>query len=44
MVFSRNGAVITETLEPVTKKKPDPTAEQAAAEELVGGPGSRACP
>src|ERR1700744_4977802 len=26
---------MTETLEPVTKKKPEPTAEQAAAEELV---------
>jgi hypothetical protein len=35
MVFSRNGAVMTETLEPVTKKKPEPTAEQAAAEELA---------
>ena len=34
MVFSRNGAVMTETLEPVTKK-PEPTAEQVAAEELV---------
>jgi len=26
---------MTETLEPVTKKKPEPSAEQAAAEELV---------
>jgi hypothetical protein len=26
---------MTETLETVTKKKPEPTAEQAAAEELV---------
>src|SRR6201996_3878192 len=26
---------MTETLEPVTKKKPEPTAEQTAAEELV---------
>jgi putative transposase len=26
---------MTETLEPVTKKKPEPTAEQVAAEELV---------
>jgi hypothetical protein len=34
-VFSRNGAVMTETLETVTKKKPEPTAEQQAAEELV---------
>jgi putative transposase len=34
-VFSRNGAVMTETLEPVTKKKPEASAEQAAAEELV---------
>ena len=34
-MFSRNGAVMTETLETVTKKKPEPTAEQAAAEELV---------
>jgi putative transposase len=34
-VFSRNGAVMTETLETVTKKKPEPTAEQVAAEELV---------
>ena len=33
-MFSRNGAVMSETLETVTKKKPDPTAEQAA-EELV---------
>ena len=33
-MFSRNGAVMTETLETVTKK-PEPTAEQAAAEELV---------
>src|SRR6185437_15292295 len=35
LVFSRNGAVMTETLETVTKKKPEPTAEQVAAEELV---------
>ena len=34
-MFSRNGAVMTETLETVTKKKPEPTAEQVAAEELV---------
>ena len=34
-MFSRNGAVMTETLETVSKKKPEPTAEQAAAEELV---------
>jgi putative transposase len=34
-VFSRNGAVMTETLESVTKKKPEASAEQAAAEELV---------
>ena len=34
-MFSRNGAVMTETLETVTKKKPEPTAEQAAAVELV---------
>ena len=34
-MFSRNGAVMTETLEPVTKKKPEASAEQAAAEELV---------
>jgi putative transposase len=35
-VFSRNGAVMTETLENVTtKKKPEPSAEQVAAEELV---------
>jgi putative transposase len=34
-MFSRNAAVMTETLEPVTKKKPEPTAEQVAAEELV---------
>jgi hypothetical protein len=27
-VFSRNGVVMTETLETVTKKKPEPTAEQ----------------
>ena len=26
---------MTETLETVTKKKPEPTAEQVAAEELV---------
>src|ERR1700743_2949508 len=26
---------MTETLKPVTKKKPEPTAEQQAAEELV---------
>ena len=26
---------MTETLEPVTKQKPEPTAEQTAAEELV---------
>jgi hypothetical protein len=35
LLFSRNGAVMTETLETVTKKKPEPTAEQVAAEELV---------
>jgi hypothetical protein len=34
-VFSRNGAVMTETLETVTKKKPEPSAEQVAADELV---------
>ena len=34
-MFSRNGAVMTETLETVTKKKPEPSAEQQAAEELV---------
>ena len=34
-MFSRNGAVMTETLETVTKKKPEPSAEQVAAEELV---------
>ena len=34
-MFSRNGAVVTETLELVTKRKPEPTAEQLAAEELV---------
>ena len=34
-MFSRNDAVMTETLETVTKKKPELTAEQAAAEELV---------
>jgi hypothetical protein len=43
-VFSRNGAVMTETLETVTKKKPEPSAEQVAAEELVRRPGSRGCP
>ena len=34
-MFSRNGAVMTETLETVTKKKPEASAEQVAAEELV---------
>ena len=34
-MFSRNGAVMTETLVTVTKKKPEASAEQAAAEELV---------
>jgi hypothetical protein len=40
-VFSRNGAVMTETLESVTKKKPEPTAEQVAAVELVRRAGAR---
>jgi Transposase, Mutator family len=35
LVFSRNGAVMTETLVTVAKKKPELTAEQVAAEELV---------
>jgi hypothetical protein len=38
------GTVMTATLEAVTKKKPEPSAEQAAAEELVRRAGSRACP
>jgi hypothetical protein len=52
-MFSRNGAVMSETLKTVTKKKPDPTAEQAAEElvrparqqglSLTGPDGSRGC-
>ena len=35
---------MTATLDGVTKKKAaEPTAEEKVAEELVGGPGSRAC-
>lgn len=38
------GAVMTSTLENVTEKEPEPSAEQLAAGELVRpGPGSRAC-
>jgi len=41
---SGKGAVMTSTLENVTEKEPEPSAEQLAAEELVRpGPGSRAC-
>jgi hypothetical protein len=35
---------MTATLDDVTKKsKREPTAEERAAEEMVAGPGSRAC-
>jgi hypothetical protein len=41
---SGKGAVMASTLENVTEKEPEPSAEQLAAEELVRpGPGSRAC-
>ena len=33
LVFRRNDAVMTETLETVTNKKPEQTGEQVAAEE-----------
>jgi len=36
-VFSTYGVVTTETLETVTKRKPEPTAEQVAAEDPVRG-------
>jgi len=34
-MFSGRGAVMSATLETVTKKRPEPTAEQVTAEELV---------
>ena len=44
-VFRRKGAVMSATLDDVTKKiKPEPTPEELAAKEMAGGPGTGPVP